>query len=122
MNASYALAGFIVCSMASQFAGAWAYWRTRNALADRKRREFWAAMVAGVVTALVATAAYRPLRVDLWLGGEDAPWASAAFVGVCIGLCQAVLVRGRPLTQVLGKRRASSEGASGDPSSGDHAA
>ncbi len=103
MNQSAGVGGFIVGTLVGQFAGAWVYWRTRNALEGHAGRELWAGTAAGLLTAVVATAIYIPLGAHLWLAGAGAPWTAAAFLGACIGICQGVLFRGRPLGRTPGK-------------------
>ena len=115
MNQGWGLSGFIIGSILAQFAGAWAYWRTRIVLTDRARRELWAASIAGVVTALVGTVAYIFFKVHLWLDVQNAPWGADVFLGICMGICQAVLFRGRPLTQLfINREKAHSSSGSGN--------
>ena len=89
--------GFIIGTVAGQFAGAWAYWRVRGQRSEPATRETRAAIAAGLVTTLVASAIYVPLGVHAWLGGDGTPWGASVFLGVCMGVCQGVLFRGRPL-------------------------
>jgi hypothetical protein len=88
------VAGFIIGSVGGQFAGAWVYWQIRG---DGPEREARAAAAAGLVTMVIASAIYIPLRVHTWVGGTDAPWGVSVFLGLCMGLCQGILFRGRPL-------------------------
>ena len=90
------VAGFIIGTAAGQFSGAWAYWRIRNR-AGSADPEFDAAWAAGLVATVIASAVYIPLGVHTWLGGDGAPWGLSVFLGVCIGICQGMLFRGRPL-------------------------
>src|SRR6266516_539403 len=99
-------AGFIIGTVAGQLAGAWAYWRIRgNSPGQLNReddtaaanREFDAAWAAGFVTAVVASAIYIPLGVHTWVGGNGTHWGMSVFLGLCAGLCQGILFRGRPL-------------------------
>ncbi len=84
---------FVIGTVAGQFAGAWVSWRIR------RRAEWIRRTSAGLVTAVVATGIYLPLRVHTWAGGEGASRALSPFLGVCIGICQGVLWRGRPLAR-----------------------
>jgi hypothetical protein len=89
------VAGFILGTILAQFAGGWAYWTSKRRWAFGETR---ARLAAGVTTAVVAGVAYVPLGVHRWLSGEDGTWVEAAFIGVCVGLIQGILFRGRPLT------------------------
>jgi hypothetical protein len=91
------LAGFIIGTMAGQFSGAWVYWQIRGTGPGPAMRETYAAAAAGVVTAVVASAVYIPLGVHTWVGGNGISWGASVFLGMCMGICQAVLFRGRPL-------------------------
>ena len=91
------MAGFIVGTIVGQFCGAWVYWRVRGNRSGPAMREALAATAAGLVTAAIATAVYVPLDVHTWLGGLGAPWGASAFLAVMMGVCQALLFRGRPL-------------------------
>jgi len=89
--------GFIVGTIAAQLAGSWLYWQVRGADPQRRRPEWLAATAAGTLAAVVATAIYVPLRVHTWVGGSGTSWAASIFLGLCMGIVQAVLFRGRPL-------------------------
>ena len=90
------VAGFIIGTVAGQFSGAWAYWRIRNH-AGSADPEFDAAWAAGLVTTVIASAFYIPLGVHTWVAGDGAPWGLSVFLGACMGICQGMLFRGRPL-------------------------
>ena len=92
-----AIGGFIIGSVAGQFAGSWAYWRALGGRPSATRSEWVAATVAGLVATVVASVIYIPLGVQSWLLGEGASWGVSVFLAVCMGLCQGVLFRGRPL-------------------------
>jgi hypothetical protein len=96
------LVGFIVGTIVGQFCGAWVYWRVRGKNPGPAMREALAAAAAGLVTAAIATAVYVPLDVHSWLGGIGAPWGASAFLALIMGVCQAVLFRGRPLRPAAG--------------------
>ena len=89
--------GFVIGTMVGQLSGAWVYWRVRGTGQEPVRHEAQAATAAGVVAAVVASAVYIVLDVHIWALGEGAPWGVSVFIGVCLGLCQAILFRGRPL-------------------------
>jgi hypothetical protein len=100
------VAGFVLGTIAGQFAGAWAYWRIRGtspAPSDHEsseaaaNREFDAAWAAGLVTTVVASAIYIPFGVHTWIGGNGTSWGMSVFLGLCAGVCQGMLFRGRPL-------------------------
>src|SRR5437867_4421871 len=91
------LAGFIIGSVAGQFSGAWVYWRIRGSSPGPSMREADAAAAAGFVTAVVASAIYIPLGVHSWVLGSGTHWGMSVFLGLCLGLCQGMLFRGRPL-------------------------
>ncbi len=89
--------GFIIGSVVGQIAGAWTYWRIREKAPGPAMREAGAAVAAGLVTAVTASAVYIPLGVHTWLLGNGAPWGMSVFMGLCVGICQGGLLRGRPL-------------------------
>jgi len=91
------VAGFVLGTLAGQFAGAWVYWRIRGNSLPPANREYGAAMAAGFVTTLVASAIYVPLGVHTWLLGDGASWGLSVFLGLCMGISQGLLFRGRPL-------------------------
>jgi len=93
--------GFIVGALAGMFAGSWVYWRVRGTGSPSTHPEWLAATAAGLVAALVASAIFIRLQVHIWLGGAGTSWAPSLFLGVCSGLFQGVLFRGRPLGQRL---------------------
>jgi len=88
---------FLLGSIVGQLSGAWVYWRVRSAVQSARTAELGAAAVSGAVTAVIASAAYLGLGIHTWAGGVDAHWGLAVFLGVCLGICQAVLFRGNPL-------------------------
>jgi len=90
--------GFIVGSVIAQFAGAWAYHASKRRLAFT---ELLAAIAAGLVTTVVASALYIPFHVHDWLAGPGSSWGSSVFLGLCMGVIQGVLLRGRPLGRRL---------------------
>jgi hypothetical protein len=91
------MAGFIIGTVAGQFSGAWVYWQVRGNPAGAVARWIDEAMAAGLVTTIVASAIYIPLGVHTWLGGDGASWGESVFLGLCMGICQGLLFRGRPL-------------------------
>ena len=91
------MGGFIIGTLAAQLAGSWIYWQIRSPEASPPRSEWVAGGAAGLMAALVASAIYIPLGVHTWLGGEGSTWGLSIFLGVCIGICQGALFRGRPM-------------------------
>jgi hypothetical protein len=91
------LAGFMLGTVGGQLAGASVYWRTRGS-SGAPTGEFRAAAAAGVVTTLVASALFVLLGVHRWIGGEGTHWGASVFLGLCVGIVQGVLGRGRPLS------------------------
>ena len=89
--------GFILGSVIAQFAGAWAYHTSKRRLAFS---ELPAAVVAGLVTTVIASIIYIPLHVHDWVAGPGSSWGSSVFLGLCMGIIQGVLFRGRPLGAV----------------------
>lgn len=84
------IAGFILGTVAGQFAGAWIYGRIHGP-------ELLAASAGGIVTTIVASLIYIPFGVHTWLGGEGTSWGASVFLGFCMGICQVLLFRGPPL-------------------------
>ena len=82
-------------------AGAYAYRRARAALGPG-RMLLAPAAVSMLVTAVVATAIFVPMRVHDWLGGQD--WRSSAFLAVCFGIVQGILGKDKPRLPRLRRR------------------
>jgi hypothetical protein len=93
------LAGFAIGTVAGQFAGAWAYGRIRGGGPEPAPHEVLAAVAAGLTTTLVSSVVYVPLGVHIWLAGEHTSWGASVFIALCMGICQAVLFKGRPLAR-----------------------
>ena len=88
------LLGLLLGAAAAQFLGAWAYLLVK----PRVSREFVAASAAGFVAGLIATVLYRAFHTYSWISGSDTnPWGLSVFLGVCVGISQGALFRGRPL-------------------------
>jgi len=90
--------GFIVGSVIAQFAGAWAYHASRKHLAFT---EIPAAIAAGLATTVLASILFILLHVHQWLAGPGASWGNSVFLGLCMGILQGVLLRGRPFGRRL---------------------
>ncbi len=90
--------GFILGTVLAQFAGAWSYHASKKHLGFTEVR---AALAAGLTTTVVASALYLPFHVHDWIAGPGATWGVAVFLGLCIGILQGVLFRGRPLGRRL---------------------
>jgi hypothetical protein len=89
--------GFVLGSVVGMFAGAWVYWRVLGDGARSAMRTVGAAVAAGLTTMAVDTVLFIPLGVHTWVGGIGTPWATSVFLALCLGVCQGVLFRGRPL-------------------------
>jgi len=89
--------GFIVGTIAGQLAGSWTYWRVRGTGPTPTHPEWWSATAAGLVAAVAAAVLYLALNVHIWLGGVGSSRGLSLFLALCMGICQAVLFRGRPL-------------------------
>ena len=90
--------GFIIGSVIAQLAGAWAYH------ASKKRLAFTtvpAAIAAGLATTLLASILFIVFHVHDWLGGPGASWGNSVFLGLCMGILQGALFRGRPFGRRL---------------------
>jgi ABC-type Co2+ transport system permease subunit len=86
---------FVIGTIVGQFCGAAAYRRiARN---PGPRNKLAASIVAGLVTTLCASSVFVVLGVHQWLGGPETSWGASVFLGICIGICQAVLFKHRPL-------------------------
>ena len=88
---------FALGTLAGQVTGAWVYRRVRGVGTVPKSHELYAATSAGLVTTVVASLVFLPLGLHKWLGSQGSTWPASIFIGLCIGICQAVLFRGRPL-------------------------
>jgi len=78
----------------AQLAGAWTYWKVHEALFPQPRREWVAASAAGFVTTLVSSLIYLAFGLHKHLASS---WGASVFLGLCFGICQGALFRGRPL-------------------------
>jgi hypothetical protein len=88
------IAGFIIGTIAGQICGADVYRRIiSRATSDRSLQ---AAIGSGLATAACSSVVYIVLGVHDWLGGADSSWGVSVFLGICMGICQAVLLRDRP--------------------------
>ena len=96
--------GVVLGTLAGQFAGAWMFLKVRREAQGSLRSEVAAAVTAGVTTAIVSAPIYVVLGVSSWISGGDGRWGISAFLAICVGICQAVLSRSRPLRKrVLGR-------------------
>jgi uncharacterized membrane protein (DUF2068 family) len=73
------------------------YWQIRGDNPRPAKSETRATAAAGLVTTVIASAIYIPLDVHTWVGGEGTSWGASVFLALCMGICQALLFRGRPL-------------------------
>ena len=85
--------GFVIGSVAGQFCGAAVYLR----VSSDPSRKLQASIAGGVAAAVCSSAIYVAFGVQDWLAGPDSWWGVSVFMGICMGLCQAVLFKGRPL-------------------------
>ncbi len=89
--------GFLLGTVLGQVAGAAAYMQAKTRFGFR---ELPAAIAAGLATTIVASVAFLVLRVHEWFGSDpEASRGISVFVGVCLGIMQGVLFRGRPLAR-----------------------
>lgn len=88
--------GFIIGSAAGQLCGAWIYRLLRSSGRPPDVGRAAASTAAGLVTTVVSTGIYIPFGVHTWVGGDGTTWGASIFLAVCMGLCQAILGRGRP--------------------------
>jgi hypothetical protein len=89
------LAGFIIGTLAAQIVGASVYRRLVAVSQPKRLAAPIRALLTGLVTGVVATAVYIPLHVQEWISGNS-DWRVSAFLGLCIGTCQALLFKDRP--------------------------
>lgn len=82
--------------LVSLFAGDWSYWKVRGESVAGPWLETRARIVAGVATAAVCGVLFAALSVHKYFGNET-PWTFSLFLGVCGGICEGVLYRGRLL-------------------------
>ena len=85
-----------IAILVSLFAGDWAYWKIRGESLAGPWFETRARIVAGLATASVCGALFTALGVHKYFGNET-PWTFSLFLGVCGGICEGVLYRGRLL-------------------------
>jgi len=85
-----------IAILVSLFAGAWAYWKIRGESLAGPLLETRARIVAGLATAAVCGALFVALGVHKYFGNET-PWTFSLFLGLCGGICEGVLYRGRLL-------------------------
>jgi hypothetical protein len=90
--------GLIIGSVIAQFAGAWAYHASKKRLAFN---EIPGALAGGLTTTAAASVLYILFHVHDWVAGPGASWGSSVFLGLCMGILQGVLFRGRPLGRRL---------------------
>jgi len=99
------LAGFIIGSVAGLLSGAWVYEHFRRDSKMSLGHQLRSAAAAGVMTTLIDSAIYVPFRVHVWLGGEGTSWGASVFLALCMGICQGILFRDRPLHRGPSKTR-----------------
>jgi hypothetical protein len=101
--------GFIIGTLAGQLCGGVVY--SRVSATERPLRRLAASIAAGFATAASASAVYVAFGVHRWLNGPESSWGPSLFLGVCMGICQAVLFRDRPFS--AGTSRRESSGSAG---------
>jgi hypothetical protein len=104
------LGGFFIGTVAGITSGAWAYWRLRLKGSESAPNEGPAAVAAGLVTTVVASLVYILLGVHEGLAGEGYSWGVSISFGLCVGICQGALFRGRPLPPPPGLTRSKQAG------------
>ena len=72
------------------------YWQVRADGPAPGKRETGARLAAGIATAVAASAIFLVFGVHNWVGGDRTPWGASVLLGLCMGVCQGVLFRGRP--------------------------
>ena len=80
----------------AQLAGAWTYLKVQGSSSPRWRREWVAATAGGLATTLVASLIYLALGLHKQLDPQMS-WGASVFFGLCFGIAQGVVGRGRPL-------------------------
>ena len=80
----------------AQLVGAWTYIRVKRSSSPRWRREWVAATACGLATTLVASVIYLALGLHKQLEPQLS-WGASVFWGLCFGIVQGALFRGRPL-------------------------
>ena len=80
----------------AQVAGAWTYLKVKRSSSPRWRREWIAVTAGGLGTTLVASLIYLGLGLHKQLQ-LPMSWGFSVFLGLCFGILQGVLFRGRPL-------------------------
>jgi hypothetical protein len=89
------VAGFVIGTFAGHISGRWVYRQVRTEGAGSNMHETRAAVASGLGTAVIASAIYILLGVHTWAGGM--PWGFSVFLGLCMGIFQGALYRGKPL-------------------------
>jgi hypothetical protein len=84
--------GFILGTVPAQVAGASLYRRLQKSPEITALRR---SAATGLLSSIVATALYIPLGVGDWVNGSE-DWRVSAFLGLCVGICQATLFKDRP--------------------------
>jgi len=79
----------------AQLAGAGTYVKIKDSSSPRWGREWVAASAGGLATTLVASLIYLALGLHKQLF-PPMSWGASVFIGVCWGIYQGVLGRGRP--------------------------
>ena len=102
MNPTLLLAAGIA---AGSISGSWAYWQVRRNDSGPDRPEWIAAATAGIVTTIVASLVYVAFGLHKYLAGGSS-WGASVFAGLCFGICQGALGRGRPWDAILRAIRA----------------
>ena len=80
----------------AQLAGAWTYLKIKGSSSPRWRSEWIAATAGGLATTLVVSLIYLALGLHKQLE-PPMSWGASVFFGLCFGIVQGVLFRGRPL-------------------------
>jgi len=85
-----------IAMLVSLFSGDWAYWKIRGESLAGPWLETRARIAAGLATAAVCGALFSGLGVHKYFG-QETPWTFSLFLGVCGGVYEGVLSRGRLL-------------------------
>jgi len=86
-----------IALLVSLLAGDWTYWKIRGESLAGPWLETRARIVGGLATAAVGGVLFSALGVHKYFFGKETPWTFSLFLGLCVGIYQGVLYRGRLL-------------------------
>ncbi len=88
-----------IALLVSLLAGDWAYWKIRGESLAGPWLETRARILGGLATAGVCGVLFSALGVHKYFFGNETPWTLSLFLGVCVGIYEGVLYRGRFLAR-----------------------